>query len=721
MKNPPIMNKKPYPFSKNSSTLRALIDRLIPTDDFPSASEAGVGDYLAQHWQGDLADKASLIEAGLACLDAEANASVGADFAALSPSQQDELVAALSAPSENDAQPQTTWSVSPRLFIETMINLTAEGYYSDPGNSGNRDAISWQMLGYRSDPAAEHDQTSFPPTPELELTNFEAVEDEYDAIVVGAGAAGGIVACVLAEAGKSVLLVERGRWQRYDDVAHDHLRNHRLALYGHNTGPALEGNPRVIVDVDGTERVVAPHQNGYHNNAMSVGGGTRVYGAQAWRFLPEDFTMATDYGVPADSSLADWPITYDDLAPFYEQAEWEIGVSGRADSAIHRSPRQRDFPMPPLPDTPKRLILQAGAEKLGWKTAPPPLLINSAMYQGRPACVQCGACVGFACPSESKNGTHNTVIPRALATGNCALITETQVETITNDEAGRVTGVRLMKGSDDGVQSRTVRAKVVVSSAGAIESARLLLNSKSSHHPNGLGNQFDQVGRHLQGHTYTGAFGLFTDEVDDNNGPGVSISTCEFNHGNSGIIGGAMLANEFIKLPIVFWRTTLAPDVLRWGLANKAQMRTAFKRTIQVQGPVQEIPNPAARVQVDPRVVDGLGIPVARLSGAKHPESLRTAEFIRSKAEEWLQASGAVKIWSNPAGPGLSGGQHQAGTCRMGEDPATSVTDAWGRVHDHDNLYVIDGSLHVTNGGFNPVLTIMALAYRCAKKLAGEI
>lgn len=284
-----------------------------------------------------------------------------------------------------------------------------------------------------------------------------------------------------------------------------------------------------------------------------------------------------------------------------------------------------------------------------------------------------------------------------------------------------MTGVRLMKRTANGVKTNTVRAKVVVSSAGAIESARLLLNSKSSSHPAGLGNRFDQVGRHLQGHTYTGAFGLFQEEVEDNNGPGVSISTCEFNHGNAGIIGGSMIANEFIKLPIVFWRTSLAPDVPRWGLANKAQMRAAFKRTLQVQGPVQEIPNPEARVQVDPQVVDGFGIPVARLSGSKHPESLRTAEFIRGKAEEWLQASGAVKIWSSPAGSGLSGGQHQAGTCRMGDDPATSVTDQWGRVHNHDNLYVIDGSLHVTNGGFNPVLTIMALAYRCAQKLADEL
>ena len=130
----------------------------------------------------------------------------------------------------------------------------------------------------------------------------------YDAIIVGTGAAGGIVACVLAEAGKSVLLLERGRALSFSDVGRDHLRNQRLAIYGHNAGPELIGNPRVFVDPQGRSRLVKPHELDYHNNAACVGGGTRVYGAQAWRFHPDDFRMASKYGVPEGSSLADWPI-----------------------------------------------------------------------------------------------------------------------------------------------------------------------------------------------------------------------------------------------------------------------------------------------------------------------------------------------------------------------------------------------------------------------------
>jgi choline dehydrogenase-like flavoprotein len=175
-----------------------------------------------------------------------------------------------------------------------------------------------------------------------------------------------------------------------------------------------------------------------------------------------------------------------------------------------------------------------------------------------------------------------------------------------------------------------------------------------------------------------------------------------------------MLANDFVKLPVIFWRSSLPPDVPRWGLANKHAMRELYLRGIDVRGPVQEIPSPDSRVTLDPTVRDAFGLPVARLSGTTHPETVRTAEFIRQRAEEWLRASGAERVWSWPAVRKFSAGQHQAGTCRMSADPRDGVTDAWGRVHGHDNLFLCDGSLHVTNGGFNPALTIMALAFRTA-------
>lgn len=542
--------------------------------------------------------------------------------------------------------------------------------------------------------------------------------NQFDAIIIGSGAAGGIVAGVLSEAGKRVLLLERGRELSFSDVGRDDLRNQRLSIYGHNAGPDIVGNPRVFVDPLGHSHIVRPHELDYHNNAACVGGGTRVYGAQAWRFCPDDFRMASKYGVPEGSSLSDWPISYEELEPFYERAEWELGVAGDGSFIQHQVPRKRNYPLPAVPPSPQTVALKAGAKELGWVTGPVPLLINTEPYGGRAACIACKYCVGFACPTDAKNGSQNTMIPRALATGNCKLVAGAIVERIEVDERGNVSGVSYFVDSFGQAQQQTAQSKVVIVSGGAIESARLLLNSQSSHHPGGLGNELDQVGRNLQGHFYPRAYGLASRPVFDGIGPGVTIATTQFNHNNDGIIGGGMLADDFIKPPIDFWYDSLPPDLPRWGIENKKFMRDNYTRVMHVRGPVQDIPNPDGRVTIDPAVRDRWGIPVARLSGTTHQATVDAAEFMRERGVEWLRASGCDQVWSARPDLMLSGRQHQAGTCRMGNDPKTSVTDKWSRVHNHDNLFVVDGSLHVTNGGFNPVLTIMALAFRSAEYIA---
>ncbi len=539
--------------------------------------------------------------------------------------------------------------------------------------------------------------------------------NKYDAIVVGAGAGGGVAAGLLAEAGKTVLLLERGRWLSFAEVGRDHLRNQRLSWYGVNAGPDLAGNPRVVVSPEGSIRVAGPTDSGYQNNAACVGSGTRVYGAQAWRYLPDDFQMASRYGVPGGSSLADWPLTYDDLAPFYEQAEWEMGVSGdEAEAGLNR-PRHKAYPMPPLPLNAQGRALEAGAARLGWDTQRVPLLINSVPYNGREACVHCQQCVGFACPTDAKTGTQNTLILRALATGRCKVETSAMAECVDTDGAGRVVGVTYWNAAGERVSALS---EVVVVSAGAVETARLLLNSRSAAHSNGLGNASDQVGRHLQGHSYASALGWMPEPIWDGIGPGATTATIKFNHGNAGIIGGGMLADDFIEQPVQFAKR-FVPNAPRWGLAHKQWMRRHYTRMLRVCGPVQEIPSPDARVTLDPDIRDRWGTPAARLSGTTHPETLRIHQFLNARCRDWIEASGAQDILygTGLAKLELSAGQHQAGTCRMGHDPHLSVTDPFGRVHGHDNLLVADSSLHVTNGGFNPVLTILALSYRVTQHL----
>src|SRR5690554_729151 len=370
--------------------------------------------------------------------------------------------------------------------------------------------------------------------------------------------------------------------------------------------------------------------------------------------------------------------------------------------------------MPPFAYNHSASIINDAAKRLGYSPFPIPMLRNSVRYDGRPACYRMRSCVGFACPVNAKNGTHNTVIPKALKTGNCELRTHCQVAEIIIDEKGHAAGVKYFDSEDKG---KVQTADIVVVAAAAVETARLLLNSKSKLFPNGAGNNNDWVGRNLQGHAYTGAHGLLAEDHYDDVGPGATLAIGNFNHGNPGIIGGGVLCNEFTAMPYLFSRMR-PPGAKRWGPEHKEYQRTQFKRLIRLHGPFQEIPNFEARVTIDPHVKDYWGIPVPRLSGSRHSYDRIGCQYMSDRAEEILKEAGAWLTWKNVGGGGLGGGQHQAGTARMGNDPKTSVTNKFGQIHEIDNLFIADGSLHVTNGGFNPALTIMALGYYVGEYIA---
>jgi choline dehydrogenase-like flavoprotein len=535
-----------------------------------------------------------------------------------------------------------------------------------------------------------------------------------NAVVVGAGAAGGIVAKELSTAGLSVVLLERGKWYTANDCRKDDLRNQRTTVLGNAFGPEDEGNPRVWVDEKGVPHIALPSEGAYQNNAACVGGGTLSYGAQAWRYMPQDFRMRSTYGAPQGSSLEDWPISYDDLEPFYEKAEYEIGISGDYSGTPFHGPRKRPLPMPPLPPGREFGILEPAAKRLGLHPFHIPMARNSVPYNGRGPCMRCRWCVGFACEVDAKNGSQNTVIPIALQTGNCELRTECMVKEILTDEKGRAGGVSYF---DERGRLQEQLSDVVVVSGCATESARLLLNSKSKLFPDGLGNRYDQVGRHLQGHLYTGAVGYFDFETYDDVGPGASIAISDYNHGSPGLCGGGMLANEFIRLPI-HTVDRLPANTPRWGSGHKRAMRDWHKRSIVIMGPTQQIPMADGRMTVDSKVRDKWGLPVVRFSGNVHPHTMEIGDVQAKRAEAWLKEAGAVSTSQMTGRPQLvSAGQHQAGTCRMGNDPHGSVVNRNCQLHDVDNVFVIDSSVHVTNGGFNPVLTIMAIAYFASGEL----
>lgn len=562
-------------------------------------------------------------------------------------------------------------------------------FYADPASG------SWDEVGYRPFPLGPPAAVPAPVRPRS--IPVGEVRPRYDVVVVGSGAGGGVAARVLTEAGASVLIVERGMWLDRDAPGMDHLHNHRLPAYGDGTSP--EDHMRAAVGPDGAEEAVAAHDTRALNNALTVGGGTRMFGAQAWRFHPDDFRMAAIYGVPEGSALADWPITYDDLEPYYDKVEWELGVAGEADG-VHA--RRRGYPMAPWPLSVEGQRLAAAARQLGWSTTRVPLLVNTEPRDDRAACIRCGFCIGFPCPIDAKNGTGTTVLPRATAAG-AHLLTGAQVVRVT--DAGEVDLVV------DGV-ARTIRAGRVALAGGAIETARLLLLSR-------LGN--DWVGDCLQGHTYAGAMARFGDDVVDGLGPGPSIASLDFLHGNGTIVGGGMLANDFVKLPALHYVWALPPDAPREGEEARRAVAESYRQTAHVQGPLQEVPTRAARVRLASSVTDAAGLPVARLEGVQHPEDLRGSAFLAGRAETWLQAAGAERTWRFQLSRRLlSGGQHQAGTARMSDSPERGATDASGRVWGTDRIYVADSSVHVTNGGVNPVLTIMATAWRTAELMASS-
>jgi choline dehydrogenase-like flavoprotein len=541
--------------------------------------------------------------------------------------------------------------------------------------------------------------------------------NRVNAVIVGAGAGGGIVAKELATAGLSVVLLERGKWYTAHDCRKDDLRNQRTTILGNAFGPEDEGNPRVWVDAQGVPHTSRASEGLYQNDAACVGGGTLSYGAQAWRYMPQDFRMRSIYGAPVGSSLEDWPISYDDLEPFYEKAEYEIGISGDYSGTPFHGPRKRPLPMPPLPPGREWEILEPAAKRLGLHPFHIPMARNSVPYNGRGPCMRCRWCCGFACEVDAKNGSQNTVIPVALNTGNCELRTECMVKEILTDDRGHALGVAYFDARGR-VQQQL--ADIVIVSGCATESARLLLNSKSRLFPDGLGNRHDQVGRNLQGHNYTGAVGYFDFDTYDDLGPGATIAISDYNHGTAGLCGGGMLANEFIRLPI-HMLDRLPPEAPRWGLGHKQAMRDWHKRSIVIMGPTQQIPTAEARVTVDPVVRDKWDLPVVRISGNVHPHTFEIGEVQATRAEKWLQEAGAIHVVRSAGKATLvSAGQHQAGTCRMGNDPQSSVVNKFCQIHDVDNVFVIDASVHVNNGGFNPALTIMAIAYYASHELLGN-
>ncbi len=532
--------------------------------------------------------------------------------------------------------------------------------------------------------------------------------DPVDFVVVGAGAAGGIVARELARARFRVVVLEQGPYLRERDFVHDELAVMQLEALtnDHKT------HPNTFRTSDAEEAALKP----VLRYGRMVGGGSVHFTANYWRFHELDFIERSRKGAVEGTGLADWPITYADLQPYYTRVEWEIGVSGLAGASPFDPPRSRPYPVPPLPIKSSGVLVEWAARKLGWHAFPAPMAILSEPYRGRPACIQCGFCMYFGCEVRAKSSTLATMIPEAEATGRCQIRPLSYARKIEIDRRGHAIGVKYF---DAAKREIFQRARAVVVCANGAETPRLLLMSRSNRFPDGLANSSGLVGKHLMFNGGGIAAGLFEHEINGYRGmvdTRVIHDLYELDPA-VGLIGGGGFDFRFHLQPIGFALRGLPPDAPKWGPEYKRMLRESFTRTIFVDGHTTQLPVASNSISLDPTVNDAWGLPAARMTFQEHPNDERLIAYFRDRALDLLEAAGATRRWSLPL-PRRWPEVHMLGTCRMGNDPRSSVVDRYHRAHDVPNLFVVDGSSFVTSGRGQPTMTIQALAFRAAEHAA---
>jgi choline dehydrogenase-like flavoprotein len=532
-------------------------------------------------------------------------------------------------------------------------------------------------------------------------------QEEVDFAIIGSGSAGGILAKELSTAGHSVVVLEQGPYRKASDFTHDELAVvHRWELHGGDN--SVHGQTFRHNESETARRPpVSPARY-----ARTVGGSSVHYTANFWRFRPVDFKERSLLGPIAGTNFADWPITYEELEPYYTKVDWEIGVSGAP--GPFDAPRSRPFPMPPMPIKSSGVLLERGAKKLGLHAQPEPHAILSQPHNGRAGCMSCGYCMWYGCEFGAKSSTLAAMIPLAEASGNCEIRPLSVVIRIDTDNKGRANQVVYL---DANGQEQAQKAKAVVLSANGAESARLLLMSANAQHPDGLANSSGFVGRNLMHNTHALVHGVFEHPLNDYKGVQVSRVIHDYYDADEkrGFYGGGGIDARplFSATPILHAINGRDPSVPSWGKEFKDTMAHDFTRQIAIIASATSLALDRNNITLDPESKDIWGRPAIRETYLDHDDDLANAAFFEDRCAELADAAGATKSWRWGV-HASTGGEHLLGTCRMGEDPTTSVVDPGHRSHDVQNLFICDGSSFVTSGRGQPTMTIMALAFRAA-------
>ncbi|MDH3645834.1 MAG: GMC family oxidoreductase [Gammaproteobacteria bacterium] len=535
-------------------------------------------------------------------------------------------------------------------------------------------------------------------------------KQEVDFVVVGSGAAGGVLARELSRAGFDVVVLEQGQYRKAADFTHDEFS----VLFMNEMLGGIDGDhPQSFRASQGDKAEILPGLPPALY-ARTVGGSSVHYSGNFWRFHPIDFN---EHSVLGDiESLADWPIDYDELEPYYTKVDWEIGVSG---APGHFDPyRSRPYPVPPLPVKSSGVLFERGAKALGLHPQSAPMAILSKAHNGRPACMHCGFCLAFGCEMNAKSSTLATMIPEAEATGRCEIRSESTVFNLPTDNKGRIREVLYY---DKNGNEQAQRCKATILAANGAETPRLLFLSASSRFPQGLANSSGLVGKYLMFNCHSVTHAVFEHQLNEYKSVQCTRISLDFYNSDAkrGFYGGGGLdARPFLNsFPILFGMSGLPPDAPTWGSDYKQLLSEYFTRNMAVLGSTTSLPVASNNISLDPTLNDRFGLPALRVTYTDHEDDLAMAGFLQERAVEILEAAGAKKIWRDPVEPQRMGA-HLLGTCRMGDDPEHSVVDRYHRSHDIDNLFICDGSSFVTSGRGQPTMTIQALAFRAAEHIA---
>ncbi|MFC7047586.1 GMC family oxidoreductase [Emcibacter nanhaiensis] len=510
-------------------------------------------------------------------------------------------------------------------------------------------------------------------------------QEKVDVVIVGSGAAGSLMAAKLAEAGKKVVILEAGPERKLTDLVSSGLNARRLKW---------AGSP---VEQSGSHTV----GNGF-NSGFGTGGAALHHYAVWPRFHAEDFDMQSRYGKGLD-----WPVSYDELRPWYDRIQTEVGISGDAEQEVWR-PAGDPYPMGPVPTFGQGEVIARGFDKLGRKTAPLPLAINTENYHGREACIWDGWC-DAGCPIRALANPQTVYLPRAFAKGAEIRHRATVFHIDTDTKGGKATGVSYY---DEQGQENFQPAELVVLAAFAVQTPRLMLMSTSDKHPHGIANKNDMVGRYLMSHAAGLVFGLFDEETQCYLGAtgGQLVNQDNYDHKDK-------RGQGFGSYQWMIAQATKPNDLLGYGGSNPALfgnkltdfMKKATRGFATMTACVEDLPVAENRVTLSSSK-DGHGLPRAHAHHDMHPDSIALWKDSQVDGTRVFEAAGAGEIWTNNP----PGAMHIMGGTIMGEDSATSVTNSFGQTHEVPNLVIAGPGLFPTSGGVNPTFTVHAVTLRSA-------